>query len=83
MTKSSLVQFISVAVIAVAAIAAVLAPEAAAQSSCGDQNAICKQRCGRAYCPTCVDKMQICLRTGCWTEIPKYGGARHCNLKKS
>jgi hypothetical protein len=60
-----------------------LAIEAAAQSSCSGWNATCLARCGKANCPTCVEKMASCRKTGCWTETQRYGGARHCSLKKS
>jgi hypothetical protein len=57
--------------------------EAAAQSSCSGWNATCRQRCGQANCPRCAEQMNSCRQTGCWTEAPKFGGGRHCNLKKS
>jgi hypothetical protein len=62
------------------------AMEAAAQSSCGGWNAVCLKRCaamGKTDCPTCRANLATCRKTGCWTEIAKFGGASHCNLKKS
>jgi hypothetical protein len=56
-----------------------LAIEAAAQSSCSDENKLCLSRGGGARC---AERMAKCRRTGCWEHIPKYGGPI-CNLKKS
>jgi hypothetical protein len=60
-----------------------LAMEAAAQSSCSGWNAVCRQRCGQANCQRCDQQMAGCRKTGCWTEAPKFGGGKHCNLQKS
>lgn len=60
-----------------------LALEAAAQSSCSGWNAVCRQRCGKASCPYCDQQVAACRKTGCWTQVPKFGGGRHCNLTKS
>lgn len=67
----------------VAALLGTLALEAAAQSSCSGWNAVCRERCGKANCPRCVEQMSNCRKTGCWTVVPKWGGGTHCNLKKS
>ncbi len=56
-----------------------LAIEAAAQSSCSAENALCLSRGGGARC---AERMDHCRRTGCWPHLAKYGG-RICNLKKS
>jgi hypothetical protein len=60
--------------------------EAAAQSSCSGWRSKCVSRCkqlGNTSCPTCTEKMAECRSTGCWTEIPRFGGGSYCNLKKS
>jgi hypothetical protein len=56
-----------------------LAVEAAAQSSCSAENALCVSRGGGARC---AEKMTNCKRNGCWEHLAKYGG-RICSLKKS
>ena len=53
--------------------------EAAAQSSCSAEKALCVSRGGGARCD---ERMANCRRTGCWEHIAKYGGPI-CNLKKS
>jgi hypothetical protein len=62
-----------------------LALEASAQTSCSGWYPVCKQRCVQQNisCGHCDDLLATCRRTGCWTEGKNYGGARHCNLKKS
>ncbi len=62
-----------------------LALEASAQTSCGEWYPICRQRCvaQNISCDHCDELRATCKRTGCWTEGKKYGGQRHCNLKKS
>ena len=60
--------------------------EAAAQTSCSGWRQTCLSRCkqsGAASCPRCSEQMSNCRTTGCWTEVPAFGGATHCNLKKS
>lgn len=64
------------------------APEAAAQTSCAGWNATCKGRCKAPNAPDgcssyCARQMSACKKSGCWTEGARYGGAKHCNLKKS
>jgi len=59
-----------------------LAMEATAQSSCSGWNSTCKARCGKASCPYCDQQLRNCMRTGCWTEAPRFGGSNHCNLQK-
>jgi hypothetical protein len=38
---------------------------------------------GEPNCPRCAQQMSNCKKTGCWTEAPKQGGKKHCNLTKS
>jgi hypothetical protein len=57
-----------------------LAVEVAAQTSCSGWESTCRSRGGTTYCN---DQMSICKRTGCWTEVKRVGGAKHCGLKKS
>lgn len=63
-----------------------LAMEAAAQTSCSGWNATCVSRCkqrGATSCPYCAGQLSNCRKSGCWTLHPDFGGATHCNLKKS
>ncbi len=46
-------------------------------SSCSAWKSICEARG-----PGCDAKYSQCLKSGCWTEGPKYGGATHCGLAK-
>jgi hypothetical protein len=46
-------------------------------SSCSGWKAICESRG-----PGCDAKFASCMKSGCWTEAPKYGGATHCSLAK-
>jgi hypothetical protein len=46
-------------------------------SSCSGWKAICETRG-----PGCDAKFAQCMKSGCWTEGPKYGGATHCSLAK-
>jgi hypothetical protein len=46
-------------------------------SSCSGWKAICESRG-----PGCDAKFAQCMKSGCWTEGPKYGGATHCSLAK-
>lgn len=46
-------------------------------TSCSGWKAICETRG-----PGCEAKQRQCLKSGCWTEGPKHGGATHCNLAK-
>jgi hypothetical protein len=46
-------------------------------SSCSAWKAICETRG-----PGCDAKFSQCMKSGCWTEGPKYGGATHCSLAK-
>lgn len=64
------------------ALVGTLAMEATAQSSCSGWNSTCRARCGKASCPYCDEQMRNCVRTGCWAEAARFGGARHCNLQK-
>ncbi len=68
------------------ALLATFALEAAAQSSCSGWRATCLARCkqsGASNCSRCSEQMSSCRKTGCWAEIAQFGGARHCDLKKS
>lgn len=61
---------------------------AAAQSSCSEWNSTCRARCnqtnGGASCAKyCAGQMAQCRQSGCWTQGQRFGGARHCNLRKS
>jgi hypothetical protein len=59
--------------------------EAGAQTSCSGWRSKCIARCkerGFASCPRCDEEMSNCRKTGCWTEVPAFGGGTHCNLKK-
>jgi hypothetical protein len=58
-------------------------PAASAQTSCSGWNATCRERCGKASCPRCVEQLRNCKKTGCWTEAAQYGGGKHCGLNKS
>jgi hypothetical protein len=59
--------------------------EVAAQTSCSAWKSVCLKRCveQRINCVHCDDLLATCRKTGCWREGKNYGGARHCNLKKS
>jgi hypothetical protein len=46
-------------------------------SSCSGWKAVCESRG-----PGCDAKFAQCMKSGCWTEGPKYGGATHCSLAK-
>jgi hypothetical protein len=62
-----------------------LTMEVAAQTSCSAWKSVCLKRCveQRINCVHCDDLLATCRKTGCWREGKNYGGARHCNLKKS
>ncbi len=49
----------------------------AGASSCSGWKAICETRG-----PGCDAKFSACLKSGCWQEGQKYGGATHCGLAK-
>ena len=60
----------------------------AAPSSCSAWNATCKARCREPGAPAncanyCANQINACRKSACWTEGARYGGATHCNLKKS
>jgi hypothetical protein len=46
-------------------------------SSCSGWKAICETRG-----PGCDAKFAQCMKSGCWTEGAKFGGATHCSLAK-
>jgi hypothetical protein len=46
-------------------------------SSCSGWKAICETRG-----PGCDAKFAQCMKSGCWTEGAKYGGATQCSLAK-
>jgi hypothetical protein len=46
-------------------------------SSCSAWKSICDSRG-----PGCDAKLAQCLKSGCWTEGSKWGGATHCGLAK-
>jgi hypothetical protein len=48
-------------------------------SSCGAWKSTCESRGGGA---TCDSKYRSCLKSGCFTEGAKFGGATHCSLAK-
>lgn len=50
---------------------------AAAAQSCSGWRSICE-----AQGPGCGVKFEKCLKTGCWTEAPQYGGQQHCGLTR-
>lgn len=50
---------------------------AQAASSCSGWKSICESRG-----PGCDAKYSKCLKSGCWTEGPAYGGKTHCGLAK-
>jgi len=80
--------FFTVAIFALAAFMLFSAPPAQAQSSCGEWNSTCRARCdqssGGASCTKyCAGQMAQCRQSGCWTQGQRFGGARHCNLRKS
>jgi hypothetical protein len=74
-----------------AAVLGTLAVGAAAQTTCAGFYSQCKARCPEwskepvAKCAAdhCAPKLSTCRSTGCWTEGPRYGGGKYCNLKKS
>ena len=47
--------------------------------SCGAWKSTCESRGGGA---SCGSKYRSCLKSGCFTEGEKFGGATHCNLAK-
>lgn len=60
-----------------------LAFEAGAQSSCSGWHATCQSRCkSSGDCSYCANQMASCKSSGCWKEGAKFGGAKHCGLKK-
>jgi hypothetical protein len=48
-------------------------------SSCGAWKSTCESRGGGASCDA---KYRSCLKSGCFTEGAKFGGATHCSLAK-
>jgi hypothetical protein len=48
-------------------------------SSCGAWKSTCEGRGGGASCDA---KYRSCLKSGCFTEGVKFGGATHCSLAK-
>ncbi|MBN9266934.1 MAG: hypothetical protein BGN89_12375 [Alphaproteobacteria bacterium 64-6] len=67
-----------------------LASEASAQSSCSGFFSQCQSRCkaNAADAETCIaricrPKLAACRKSGCYQETARFGGANHCNLKKS
>ena len=52
----------------------------AAAGSCRGWSATCASRGGIPA--LCAGKYAECVQSGCWTEGPSYGNARHCGLKK-
>jgi hypothetical protein len=48
-------------------------------SSCSAWKSTCESRGGGA---TCGSKYRACLKSGCFTEGEKFGGATHCSLAK-
>jgi hypothetical protein len=68
-------------VVAIAAVLALDAAEAASAASCSGWRAICLKRSGSRSEP-CESKFSTCLSSGCFAEIPKFGGANHCGLAK-
>ena len=52
---------------------------ALAADSCSSWKAICRARGNTVGCDT---RFPTCLRSGCWTEGARYGGATHCGLTK-
>jgi hypothetical protein len=69
---------------------ALLSIEAPAQTSCAAFFNQCKARCPQwskdpvAKCTAdhCSPKLATCRSTGCWTEGPRFGGGKFCNLQK-
>lgn len=51
----------------------------AAGGSCGSWKSTCEGRGGGA---NCTAKYNSCLKSGCFTEGEKWGGATHCGLAK-
>ncbi len=80
-----------VAVAAVFAFAGLFSLDVPAQTSCTGYFNQCKARCPEwskepvAKCAAdhCAPKLRTCRSTGCWTEGPRYGGGKFCNLQKS
>ena len=64
---------------------------ASAQSSCSGWLSKCTARCNddqpsstkSCMSEFCRPKFAECRQSGCWREYAVYGGALHCNLKKS
>jgi hypothetical protein len=48
-------------------------------SSCSAWKSTCESRGGGASCDA---KYRSCLKSGCFTEGAKFGGATHCSLAK-
>jgi hypothetical protein len=47
--------------------------------SCSAWKSTCESRGGGA---SCESKYRACLKSGCFTEGAKFGGATHCSLAK-
>jgi hypothetical protein len=61
-----------------------------AQTSCSGFFNQCQSRCraNAADAETCIarvcrPKFATCRKSGCYQETARFGGATHCNLKKS
>jgi hypothetical protein len=52
----------------------------AAGGSCSSWKSTCEGRGGGA---NCTAKYNSCMKSGCFTEGEKYGGATHCGLSKN
>jgi hypothetical protein len=68
-------------VVAIAAVLALDSAEAASAASCSGWRAICLKRAGSRPEP-CESKFRTCLSSGCFAEIPQFGGANHSGLAK-
>lgn len=55
------------------------AETATSASSCSGWKAICDSRVPG---PGCDARQRECLKTGCWAEGERFGGANHCGLTK-
>jgi hypothetical protein len=67
----------------IVAMTALLVPacaHAASAASCSGWRSICSARGGTDQ--NCGAKFRDCVSSGCFAEIPKYGGAMHCGLTR-
>jgi hypothetical protein len=69
-------------VVAIAALVALVSPQASSAASCSGWRSTCMKRGGAEFAQLCDSKFSACLSSGCFTEGAKFGGATHCGLIK-